>query len=301
VRYGRAEEFVDVVRELWDSWEDDAFVWDKKSGRYFDPAKMHYTNHKGENFSVRGPLNIARAPQGYPVIAQAGASEPGQELAARTADLVYTARKDLDGALQFYKSVKGRLPKYGRSPDSMVVMPGVLALIGKTPQEARDKQEQLNELLHPIVGYSELYNLFGDLSDYPIDGPPPPLPADTNSVKSGRAAWEARLKRQKMTIKEIYQDIAMSAQHKLIVGTPTSIADELEEWFTAGACDGFNIMVPHMPAPLYQFLEEVVPELRRRGLFRTEYEGRTLRENMGLPRPANRFAAAEPALQRSAQ
>jgi FMN-dependent oxidoreductase (nitrilotriacetate monooxygenase family) len=291
-RYRRAEEFVDVVLGLWDSWEDDAFVRNKESGIYFDPKKMHTLNHKGEFFSVAGPLNIVRAPQGYPVIAQAGSSEPGQELAARTADLVYTAQQTLQDAKKFYGSLKGRLSKYGRFPDSVVIMPGVLAIVGKTESEAKEKYDELQSLIHPKIGMAMLTHIFGDLSQFPLDGPLPPLPADPNNVsRSIRQAWIERAARDKMTIRQLYQAIAVAAGHRLVIGTAASVADQLEEWFVNDACDGFNFMAPSMPHGVYDILDTVIPELQRRGLFHTEYEGQNLRESLGLPRPANVYAA----------
>ncbi|SOE92644.1 alkanesulfonate monooxygenase [Burkholderia sp. D7] len=291
-RYRRAEEFVDVVLGLWDSWEDDAFVRNKESGIYFDPKKMHTLNHRGEFFSVAGPLNIVRAPQGYPVIAQAGSSEPGQELAARTADLVYTAQQTLQDAKKFYGSLKGRLSKYGRSPDSVVIMPGVLAIVGKTESEAKEKYDELQSLIHPKIGMAMLTHIFGDLSQFPLDGPLPPLPADPNNVsRSIRQAWIERAARDNMTIRQLYQAIAVAAGHRLVIGTAASVADQLEEWFVNDACDGFNFMAPSMPNGVYDILDTVIPELQRRGLFHTEYEGQNLRESLGLPRPANVHAA----------
>jgi FMN-dependent oxidoreductase (nitrilotriacetate monooxygenase family) len=285
VRYRRAREFLEVVRGLWDSWDDDAFVRDKESGRYFLPEKMHVLNHSGEFFSVRGPLNIARPPQGYTVIAQAGGSAPGQELAAWSADLVYTSQKGIAEARHFYSELKGRLAAHGRSPDSIIVMPGVLPIIGRTRSEAEERRDQLTALLNPAFDLQSLEDIFGDLSGYDLDSPAPPIPAQTNAVKSHRDAWEARLKTKPMTLRQIYNEIATSADHHLIVGTPQSIADELEEWFTSEACDGFNIMVPYMPGPFHEFLNSVLPELRKRGLFQTHYSGKTLREHLGLPRP----------------
>ncbi len=291
-RYRRAEEFVDIVRGLWDSWEDGAFIRDKESGRYFDPEKLHILHHKGEHFSVRGPLNVVRSPQGHPVLAQAGGSGPGQDLGARVAEIVYTAQKELAGAVTFYDSLKGRLGKFGRTRDSLNIMPGAVIVMGKTAAEARARMDQLNALLHPVAGLESLEPLFGDLSGYDLDGPPPRFVDDTNAVKSGFLAWQERLKRQPMSIRQIYESIAMGQDHREVVGTAASVADQLEEWFEAGACDGFSLMVPYMPTPLYEIVDLLVPELQRRGLFRMDYEGKTLRENMGLPRPVNRFASA---------
>lgn len=290
-RYERAKEFVDVVTKLWDSWEDDAFLRDKESGIYFDPDKLHVPNHKGEHFSVRGPLNVARPLQGYPVIIQAGSSEDGQNLAAQTAEVVFTAQQTLAEAQAFYSGLKGRLAKYGRSPDDLKIMPGVFPVIGKTEQEAKDKYEQLQELIHPTVGLGLLSGLVGgvDLSSYPLDGPVPELP-DTELAKSRLKLLTDLAKRENLTIRQLYLAIAGARGHRTIWGTPQQIADQLEEWFVNGGADGFNIMPPWLPGGLDKFVDLVIPELQRRGLFRTEYEGRTLRENLGLPRPENQFS-----------
>ncbi|MDI6029141.1 LLM class flavin-dependent oxidoreductase [Corticibacterium sp. UT-5YL-CI-8] len=285
IRYGRAEEFVDVVRGLWDSWEDDAFCRDKDGGRYFHPAKMHVLNHVGEDFSVRGPLNIARPIQGYPVIAQAGSSEPGQELAARTADLIYTAKQRRDDAAGFYESVKGRFSKYGRSRGSALVMPGIMPLIGKTMEEARAKYDRIQHLIHPKVGLAMLARTFGDLSGYPLDGPLPDNLPMMDGVKSHRDPLLRMARDENLSIRQLYMRVTGAAGHLQLCGTPDSIADTMEEWFNAGACDGFNIMAPYFPDGLYEFLNEVVPVLQRRGLFRSDYQGKTLRENLGLVRP----------------
>ncbi len=292
-RYERAQEFIDVATGLWDSWEDDAFLRDKESGRYFDPKKMHVLNHKGEHFQVKGPLNIARPPQGYPVIAQAGASEPGQELAARTADIVYTAQQSKESAQKFYQSLKGRLGKHGRSEDDLKIIPGALLTIGRTDEEAREKQALLQNLIHPEVGLSLLLGMFGDLSGYPIDGPVPEIPTETNGLKSILQSWHDRLKREPMTIRQLYQAVASGSGHLSLVGSVKTIADQFEDWFTTKACDGFAIMVPFMPGGIDDAVNLLVPELQRRGLFHLDYEGHTLRESLGLPRPANRFAKAK--------
>jgi alkanesulfonate monooxygenase len=294
LRYERAQEFVDVVKALWDSWEDDAFLRDKESGVYFDPDKLHIPNHKGEHFSVRGPLNIARPPQGYPVIIQAGSSEDGKNLAAKTAEVIFTAQQTLAEAQAFYTDVKGRLVKYGRSPDSLKIMPGVFPIIGKTEQEAADKFAQLQELIDPQVGLGLLSTMIGgfDLSGYPVDGPLPDLP-ETNGGKSRQKLLTELAHRENLTIRQLYLSIAGARGHKQIFGTPEQIADFLEDWFVNGGADGFNIMPPYLPGGLDDFVNLVIPELQRRGLFRTEYEGRTLRENLGLPRPVNQFASPQ--------
>lgn len=295
LRYERAKEFVDVVTKLWDSWEDDAFLRDKESGVYFDPDKLHVPNHKGEHFSVRGPLNIARPLQGYPVIIQAGSSEDGKNLAAQTAEVIFTAQQTLEEAQAFYADVKGRLAQYGRSPDTLKIMPGVFPVIGKTEQEAKDKFAQIQELIHPQVGLSLLGGMIGgfDLSGYPLDGPLPDLP-ETNGGKSRQKLLTDLAGRENLTIRQLYLAIAGARGHWQILGTPEQIADRLEEWFVNNAADGFNIMPPYLPGGLDEFVDLVIPELQRRGLFRTEYEGQTLRENLGLSRPANKFSKVAP-------
>ncbi len=291
LRYKRAKEFVDVVKALWDSWEDEAFLRDKESGIYFDPDKLHIPNHKGEHFSVRGPLNVARPIQGYPVVIQAGSSEDGKNLAAQTAEVIFTAQQTLAEAQAFYADVKGRLAQYGRNPDNLKIMPGVFPVIGRTEEEAREKYQQLQDLIDPAVGLSLLSVLVGgvDLSGYPLDGPLPNLP-ETNLQKSRLQLVSDLAQRDNLTIRQLYFAIAGARGHRTILGTPEQIADQLEDWFVNNGADGFNIMPPWLPGGLDEFVDLVIPELQRRGLFRTEYEGRTLRENLGLPRPTNQFS-----------
>ena len=289
-RYERAREFVDVVTKLWDSWEDDAFIRDKESGVYFEPNKLHIPHHKGEHFSVRGPLNVARPPQGYPVIIQAGSSEDGKNLAAQTAEVIFTAQQTLEDAQAFYQDVKGRVVQYGRNPDHLKIMPGIFPVIGRSEQEAKDKFNRIQELIHPKVGLSLLTGMLGevDLSNYPLDTPLPDLPA-TQLQQSRQKLLVDTARRENLTIRDLYLAIAGARGHRQIVGTPEQIADQLEDWFVNGGADGFNIMPPYLPGGLDEFVDLVIPELQRRGLFRTEYEGITLRENLGLPRPTNQF------------
>jgi FMN-dependent oxidoreductase (nitrilotriacetate monooxygenase family) len=290
-RYRRAAEFLDVVKGLWDSWEDDAFSYDKKSGIFFDPERLHVLNHAGEFFRVRGPLNVPRSPQGYPVIVQAGSSEPGKELAACTAEVVFTAQQTLDEAQAFYRDVKSRLARYGRDPDTLKIMPGIFPVIGQTEEEAREKYEELQDLIHPSVGLAMLSGMAGgvDLSDYPLDGPVPTDLPETNGGKSRQRLLLDLAARENLTIRQLYLRIAGARGHNTIQGTPKSIADHLENWFVNEGADGFNIMPPHLPGGLDDFVTLVIPELQRRGLFRTEYEGRTLRENLGLARPRSQY------------
>ena len=296
-RYARAEEFVDVVGGLWDSFEDDAFVRDREEGRFFDPGKLHVLGHEGEHFSVRGPLNVPRPPQGHPVVVQAGSSEAGKALAARTAEVIFTAQATLEDATAFYADVKGRMARHGRDPDSLKIMPGAFPVVGRSEAEAEDKYGALQELIHPVVGRSLLEQLAGlDLSGYPDDAPVPEA-TETEGGKSRQDLLVTIARREGLTIRELYLRIAGARGHWTLIGTPTRIADALQERFEADGADGFNIMPPTLPGGLDDFATLVIPELQRRGLFRTDYEGRTLRENLGLQRPAHR---RHPSLDRAA-
>jgi FMN-dependent oxidoreductase (nitrilotriacetate monooxygenase family) len=291
-RYERASEFVDVVTGLWDSWEDDAFLRDQESGLFFDHTKLHTLDHVGPHFSVKGPLNVGRSPQGHPVVVQAGSSEPGQDLAARTAEVVFTAQNDLTTAKDFYASVKRRLPAYGRSPDDVKIMPGFCPIVAATEEEAKRKFESMQELIDPAVGLAHLATLLGiDLTGYPLDEPVPDLP-ETNGMKSRHELFLRTARREGLTLRQLFQNAAGSKGHLLVVGTAVQIADRMEEWLVENAADGFNVMPALLPAGLTDFIEHVLPELRRRGLFRTDYEGRTLRDHLGLKRPVNRHAWA---------
>ncbi|AZD33061.1 Nitrilotriacetate monooxygenase (FMNH2) [Pseudomonas chlororaphis subsp. aurantiaca] len=291
-RYSRAREFHEVVTGLWDSWQDDAFVRDKSSGQYYDPDKLHVLNHQGEHFRVKGPLNVARPPQGYPVIVQAGSSEAGRELAAQTAEVVFTAQTSLASAQAFYTDLKGRLARYGRGADSLKVMPGVFVVVGQSESEAREKYETFQQLVEPEVGVALLGRMLGnfDLSRYPLDGPLPELPLTESGQQSRQKLLTELAGKDNLSLAELGRKIAGGRGHYSLIGTPAQIADELQGWFEEGAADGFNVLVPHLPGGLQDFADAVVPELQRRGLFRTEYEGKTLRENLGLARPKNQFA-----------
>ena len=291
-RYERAAEFYEVVTGLWDSWDEDAFVLDKENGQYFDAAKVHFLHHQGPHFNVRGPLNVTRSPQGRPVVAQAGSSDVGRDLAARTADLVFTAQLSMSDAQDFYADVKARAARYGRAPDAIKIMPGLTTFIGRTQAEADAKFDWLASMLPDAVAVAALARLTGDvdLMQHDLDGPLPPL-APSNSAR-GRQKMLTDLSDAGMTIRQIARRFAVGSGHDAIVGTPASIADHMGTWLDAEAADGFNIMSPYLPTPLDEFVDWVIPELQARGLFRTEYEGRTLRENLGLPTPRSRFAHA---------
>ena len=283
-----AREFYDVVTGLWDSWGDDAFVRDADRGFYFDPDKLHVLDHKGKYLSVRGPLNIARPIQGWPVIVQAGASEAGRQLAAETAEAVFTAQANLAAGRQFYADVKARAEKAGRSRDHLKILPACFVVVGDTVEEARAKRARLDSLVHYDNAIASLSIALGhDASRFDPDGPLPEIP-ESNASKSGRQRAIELAKREKLTVRQLAQRLG-GYSGLAIVGTPATIADEMQEWLTTEASDGFTIMFPYLPGGLDDFVERVVPELQRRGLFRREYEGKTLRENLGLPRPVNRF------------
>lgn len=290
-RYSRAREFHQVVRGLWDSWADDAFVHDQASGQFYDPAKLHVLNHRGEHFRVQGPLNVARSPQGRPVVVQAGSSETGRELAAETAEVVFTAQTSLAKAQAFYADLKGRLARYGRGEDELKIMPGVFIVVGASEAEAREKFEQFQELVEPEVGVALLGRMLGnfDLSGYPLDGPLPELPLTENGQQSRQKLLTELAGSEQLTLAQLGRRIAGGRGHHSLIGTPAQIADELQAWFEGRGADGFNVLVPHLPLGLEDVATQVVPELQRRGLFRTEYRGRTLREHLGLPYPRNPF------------
>ncbi|KDR87208.1 NtaA/DmoA family FMN-dependent monooxygenase, partial [Agrobacterium tumefaciens] len=280
--------YVNVVRGLWDSWDDDAFVKDKQAGRYVDPEKVHILNHEGKYFTVKGPLNIPRSPQGHPVLIQAGSSGPGQDLAARTADIVFTAQQAISEAQAFYTSLKARVEKFGRDPASVAVMPGFMPIIGRSFEEAGEKLKELNRwtdiksampLLEERIGHS--------LTDYDLDGPLPDLPI-SDQLRSRAELLTELARREKLTIRELALRVAAGRGHHIVMGTAKDVADRMQEWFENGAADGFNVMPPFFPGGLEEFNREVVPLLQERGLFRKDYEGSTLRDHLGIERPALR-------------
>src|SRR5580692_1096506 len=287
-RYRRAREFFDVVTGLWDSWADDAFIRNVESGEYFDPEKLHVLNHHGEFLKVRGPLNIARPIQGWPVIVQAGASDAGRQLAAETAEVIFAAGGSLAEGKRFYADMKSRMRKLGRSPEHLKILSGALVVVGDTVDEARKKKALLDSLVHPDSGLASLSIALGcDATNFDLDGPLPEIP-ESNVSKSGRERFVSLARRENLTVRQLAQ-IAGSFSGLSFVGTPSTIADQMEEWLLSEGCDGFNVMFPYVPGGLEDFVDKVVPELQRRGLFRREYEGKTLRENLGLPRPENQF------------
>ncbi|KAB8195952.1 NtaA/DmoA family FMN-dependent monooxygenase [Nonomuraea phyllanthi] len=296
-RYARATEFLDVVRKLWDSWEDDAILGDRAAGRYADTGKIHPIDHAGEHFAVSGPLNTSRPPQGHPLLVQAGSSEDGKEFAARHAEAVFTAQQTLREGQEFYADLKRRLASYGRRQEDLLVLPGISPIIGSTEREALRLEKELEELIVPAYGLAQLSTMTGiELDEDALDKPLPDVPAETEGAQSRRKLVVDLARRENLTVRQLIGRLAGGRGHRVVAGTPEQIADQLQEWFFSGAADGFNVMPPILPAGLGDFVDHVVPELRIRGLFRHEYEGRTLRENYGLARPASRYASGREAV-----
>jgi FMN-dependent oxidoreductase (nitrilotriacetate monooxygenase family) len=289
-RYRRADEFTQVVRGLWDCFEDDAVVIDKANGEFFKPEKLRLLNHKGAYFNVRGPLSLPRCPQGNPVLVQAGSSEDGKNLASKYAEVIFTIQRDLESALAFSRDIKARAESFGRDPAHALVMPGVLPIVGGTRQEAQDKYDLLQSLIHTEAGLLQLSRTMGvDLTGIDVDKPLPDMNPATLPQSRSVSIYE-QSKRENMTVRETYEKLVVSKGHRQLIGSAKDIADSLQEWFEGGACDGFNIMPPFAPGGLADFVELVVPELQRRGLYRTRYEGNMLRDHLGLPRPQPRQA-----------
>ena len=290
-RYEIANEFVEVLKGLWDSWDEDAFVRDRKTGTFFEWDRMHVLNHKGRHFQVEGPLNTARSPQGHPVIVQAGASEEGRELAAKSADVIFAAHQNIEMAQTFYSDVKSRLARYHRQPSDLAIMPGLSVTVAATLDEAQAKADELQELIHPDHGLAYLSRRLGhDITGMDPDEPLPDLGAvDDVGTRSGQMLEMAR--REGWTLRQLYQHFAATRGHMVLVGTPMQVADVMQEWFENGACDGFNLIPPTFPGELDAFVDLVVPQLQRRGIFRMAYEAGTLRDRLGLRVPRSRYAA----------
>jgi FMN-dependent oxidoreductase (nitrilotriacetate monooxygenase family) len=292
-RYERAAEFYEVVTGLWDSWEDGGLLRDKASGLYMDRDKVHFLDHVGKHFKVKGPLNITRSPQGWPVIAQAGSSEAGRELAARTADVVFTAQTRIDEAKAFYADIKKRAATYGRAAHDIKIMPGLTPVLGTTMDDAKANYDYLQSLMPDDVALLSLTHISGglDLTKYPLDGPLPELPP-SNAAKARQALVVRTAREGNMTLRQIARHTAAGTGHRVLVGTADYMADEMETWLNEEAADGFNVVCNHYPKPFKDFCRLVVPELQRRGIFRTEYQGTTLRQHLGLGVPPNKYTLA---------
>lgn len=287
-RYRRGREFFDVVTGLWDSWADDAFLRDTEAGLYFDPEKLHTLNHNGEFLKVKGPLNIGRPVQGWPVIVQAGASDAGRQIAAETAEMVFGSSSRLEAGQEYFSDLKRRAEKAGRDPDHLKILPGAFVVVGRTAEEAQEKKARLDALVPVESGLANLSVRLGlDASGFPLDAPLPDIP-DTDASKSGQAQIVDHARKTGATVRELAQRVG-GYGGLTFVGTAARIADRMQEWLEGQACDGFNVMFPFVPEGLDDFVDHVVPELQRRGIFREDYEGTTLRDHLGLPRPKNRF------------
>jgi FMN-dependent oxidoreductase (nitrilotriacetate monooxygenase family) len=288
-RYRIAAEYLEVTRGLWDSWEDDAFVRDKEKGVFFDPEKMHELNHEGEFFSVKGPLNIARSKQGQPVIFQAGSSEVGKNYAAKEADAIFTGHETLEEAQDFYRDVKERAVSFGRNPDEVLVFPGIAPIIGETPEEAERKYQEVAGLvtIENALNYLGRFFEHHDFSQYPLDEPFPELgDLGRNSFQSGTDKIKKNAREKGLTLREVA--LQSATPRSSFIGTPSQVADQVQNWFESGAADGFMVAAA-VPHGIEEFVDLVVPILQERGLFRTEYESDTLRGNLGLPVPENRY------------
>lgn len=288
-RYARASEFIEVVNKLWDSWDHDAVLADQASGHYADRNKIRNITHRGERFSVHGPLNTPRSPQGRPLLVQAGSSDTGKDFAARYAEAVFTAQQTLQEGQDFYADLKRRVALAGRDPELVKVLPGISPIIGGTEAEARSLETELQGLLVPTYGLAQLSQMLQvELTVADLDKPLPPLPTedDINGGKSRFTLVADLAQRDRLTVREVIARLAGGRGHRVVVGTPEQVADALQEWFEHGAADGFNVMPPYLPGGLETFVDHVLPELQRRGLFRTDYPDSTLRERYGLPLPA---------------
>ncbi|MFE5321788.1 LLM class flavin-dependent oxidoreductase [Paenibacillus sp. NPDC056579] len=292
-RYERAEDFIQVVKSLWDSWEEDALLLDKERGVFADKYKVHYIHHESPWFNVRGPLNVNRSPQGHPVLIQAGSSGTFRELAARYAELIFTAQPNKESAQNFYADFKSRVEAHGRSRDDVKILPGTMLIVGDTEQEAREKERYLESLIHTNTGLAFMSGSMNyDLSKHPLDGPFPDIEQEIRGSRGRFQFVFRKAKEEGLTLAEVARWYITSRSHHVVTGTPQSIADRLEEWFKEGACDGFNLMAPYMPEGLDDILERVVPELQNRGLFRSDYSGTTLRDHFGLKQPGNKYSEA---------
>ncbi|MCX5045681.1 LLM class flavin-dependent oxidoreductase [Aldersonia sp. NBC_00410] len=294
-RYDRATEFVDVTLELWDSWEDDAVRLDVESGIFANPDKVHTIDHNGEHFRIRGPLNSPRSVQGRPLLVQAGSSESGKDFAARYAEAVFTAQRTLEQGQAFYRDLKARVVKAGRSADDLKVLPGIVPFIADTAEEARALEQSFTDLISPEYSLRQLSNILGvDLTEHSLDAPLPPLPPieQIEGHKSRYQLVKDLAGDGKLTVRELIGLLGGGRGHRTFAGTPEQVADELEQWFTEGAADGFNIMPPYLPGGLEDFVDRVVPILQQRGLFRDDYTSTTLRGHYGLGELDNQFAAA---------
>jgi FMN-dependent oxidoreductase (nitrilotriacetate monooxygenase family) len=292
-RYERAAEFVHVAKQLWDSWDDEALVLDKDTGTYGRGDLVNAINHVGEHFQVRGPLNVPRPPQGNPVLVQAGSSATGRNYAARYAEAVFTAQPTFEEAVAFYTDVKDRALAHGRDPEQILILPGLVPIVAATEEQALEKRAELDELIIPAFSLWQLSDMFErDFNELDLDGPVPELAPATEGRQSRTQVIADLVAREKIpTLRGLIGRLSLGRAHHVAVGNPEQVADVIEQWFRGRAADGFNLMPATLPSGLNDFIEQVVPVLQRRGLFRTEYSGATLRDHLGLRRPSARFEA----------
>lgn len=290
IRYARAEEFIEVARGLWDSWADDAFVQNKETGQFLDSAKVHRLNHKGEFFQVAGPMNQARPPQGYPVTFSAGQSDAGRNLTAKYSDCMFSNGGPKDAAVRLYADIKGRMAKYGRKPDDLKILDNVAVYIGHDAADAKRRHEELQALISPKLGMAMLSKVLEmDVSGYPLDGPVPDLDEQKVGGTSSRNIVFEMARAENLTLEQTYRRVVLGSSGTGIIGGPEEIADQMQDWYESKACDGFVVSGPVMPRDLKDFCDLVLPILQKRGLFHTDYKGKTLRENLGFARPQNPF------------
>ncbi|MDB5577967.1 MAG: xenobiotic compound DszA family monooxygenase [Bradyrhizobium sp.] len=289
-RYERAQEFVEVVNGLWDSWAGDAFLQDKESGRFLDPSRVHVLNHKGKYLQVEGPLNVARSPQGRPILCMAGQSEQGKELAASLSEIMFAIGDTKEVAQREYNDTKSRMAKYGRKPEDLKILSAIAIYLGDTVEEAESRAESYKALIPSWVGLEFLSAaVLHDFTGYNLDDPFPELTDEVVGGTSRRRLISETAQREKLTIRQVYERELSSPGGRSLKGTVSSVADSMQEWFEDGACDGFVMQGPIVPTTTNEIVDKLIPELQRRGLFRTEYEHKTLRENMGLPIPKNPY------------
>ncbi|WP_459547712.1 LLM class flavin-dependent oxidoreductase [Nocardia sp. X0981] len=292
-RYRRAAEFVEVATALWDSWEDDAVVLDAEAGIFADPAKVHTVGHRGERFTVRGPLNVPRSAQGRPLLVQAGSSADGKDFAGHYAEAIFTAQRSVPDGQAFYREVKSRAAAYGRSPHEVLILPGIVPFIAETEQAAKQLEQEFTELISLAYSLRQLSTMLGiDLTEHALDAPLPPLPP-IEQIQGNKSRYQLvkdLAERQSLTVRRLIAELGGGRGHRTIAGTPEQIADDLQAWFEAGAADGFNVMPPYLPGGLSDFVDQVVPILQSRGLFRTDYTETTLRGHYGLGRHLSRYA-----------
>jgi len=292
-RYERGREFVEVVRGLWDTWEDDALIRDQENGIFYDYDKVHVLNHKGKHFGVKGPLTAPRTPQGRPIIVQAGESAEGREIATTMADVIYASADSMESAQAYYADIKQRLRTLGRAEDSLLMMFGVTIFVAETEAEARAEYERLQDLIDPMVAMSAIVRKVPSLSGLGLDDQVTEENFDISLFKSGGERLKQIVIARQPTLRELLKIIGHGTTQNVVIGTAPQIADHLERWYASYACDGFNITPSHAPSCMRNIAKYLIPELQRRGRFRTEYEGPTLRENLGLPWPANPWATAQ--------